>query len=311
MDYGALPSRIELSSIWGSSSTDVWGAAGDAADVRDCLWHYDGVKWSRATEGTPITDYSGNNAVYAVWGTAKNNVWAFGRKISAGKLSAFIMHYDGISWKDATTEDVRQIAGHLYDVHGVSENNIWVAGYQYALHYNGVSWMKYKVADSIIVGSIATNDRNVYLNVYSPWGKNINLVYRLEGEKFRLVDSTHEAKLKFGGLFWATNSKLFSLANGVISTDVSASGDIDTLAWRKEFSTPTFFSERIVQSPKNIVAVGQWNLVYHFNGSDWAPIQISVPNHTVHPYALFWGVWTDGNELFICDTDKGIVYHGR
>ncbi len=38
---------------------------------------------------------------------------------------------------------------------------------------------------------------------------------------------------------------------------------------------------------------------------------INVPNHTVDPLALFWGVWTDGKEVFISDTENGIIYHGR
>jgi len=90
VNYGNLPSTIELESIWGSSTTDVWGANGDAPDVRDCLWHYDGIKWTRATEGTPITEFTGNKVVYSVWGSAQNNVWAFGRKINQGTLSAHL-----------------------------------------------------------------------------------------------------------------------------------------------------------------------------------------------------------------------------
>jgi len=38
------------------------------------------VKWSRATEGTPITSGNGNKVVYSVWGTAQNNVWALVEK---------------------------------------------------------------------------------------------------------------------------------------------------------------------------------------------------------------------------------------
>ena len=82
VDYGSLPSTIQLESIWGSSASDIWGANGDAADVRDCLWHYNGLRWTRATEGTPITEFTGNKVVYSVWGTSQNNVWAFGRKIN-------------------------------------------------------------------------------------------------------------------------------------------------------------------------------------------------------------------------------------
>jgi len=42
-----------------------------------------------------------------------------------------------------------------------------------------------------------------------------------------------------------------------------------------------------------------------------AKININVSTHTVDPYALFWGIWTDGNEVFISDTQSGIIYHGK
>ncbi|MBI2428464.1 MAG: hypothetical protein HYV29_06645 [Ignavibacteriales bacterium] len=300
-----------MESIWGSSATDVWGAAGGAPDVRDCLWHYDGTKWARATEGTPITEPTGNKTIYAVWGSAKNNVWAFGRKINQNALSAFIMHYDGNKWIDATPGNVQVIAGHLYNVYSVSQNNIWVGGYECALHFDGSQWSAYKVADSVIVGSITGNEKYIYLNAYSPWGKNIQLAYILSGNGFKLIDKTTDAALKFAGLFWATNTELNSFANGLISASIITGGDIDTNSWHREFSAPTFFSEKIVQSHKNVFAVGQWNLIYHYNGTDWKQIFIDVPNHTVDPFALFWGVWTDGNEVFICDTENGVMYHGK
>ncbi len=91
-------------------------------------------------------------------------------------------------------------------------------------------------------------------------------------------------------------------------------GTIYDNAWHRELTTTTFLGGRgayIVQTIKNVFAVGQLNLAYHFNGTDWARININVPNHTVDPLALFWGVWTDGKEVFISDTQNGIIYHGR
>jgi hypothetical protein len=311
IDYGSLPSTIQLESIWGSSATDVWGAAGDAPDVRDCLWHYDGTKWTRATEGTPITENTGNKTVYAVWGSAKNNVWAFGRKINQGVLSAFIMHYDGTKWIDATPVDVQAIAGHLYNVYGVSQNNIWVGGYEYALHYDGAEWRTYKVADSVIVGSISGNGGYIYIRTYSPWGKDGSFLYMLSGSAFSMIDFTTSVNPKFGGNLWAHDKELTTFTNGIISTSIGQDGTIDTSGWLRKLSTPTYFGEKIVQSSKNVFAVGQWNLIYHYNGTDWKQIFIEIPDHTVDSFALFWGVWTDGNEVFICDTENGIIYHGR
>jgi hypothetical protein len=128
---------------------------------------------------------------------------------------------------------------------------------------------------------------------------------------FQIMDYETHAKEKFGGKLWVQSNILYSLSTGVIYTDIKENGDIDTANWKKIFSTPTYFSERFIQSSNNIFAVGQWNLAYHWNGIDWKQIIITVPNHTVDPYALFWGVWADGNEVFVCDAQNGIMYHGR
>jgi len=311
VDYGNLPSKIQLESIWGSSATDVWGAAGDAPDVRDCLWHYDGVKWSRATAGTPITEFTGNKTVYAVWGSARNDVWACGRKINQGVLSAFLMHFDGARWTDATPPNVSSLSSILYNIYGVSRTDIWVGGDEYALHFNGESWISFKIADSVIVASISGNGKDLYTSAYNAWGSGNRMIYRYMDNQMKLIDVSNSLALKFGLWITINNQRLLSFTNGVISTNVKEDGSIDTSGWAREFTTPTFLGSLFVQSTKNIFAVGQWNLIYHYNGSDWKRIFINVPDHTVDPHNWFWGIWTDGNEVFICDWQNGIVYHGR
>ena len=315
VDYGNLPGLIQLESIWGSSPTDVWGANGDAPDVRDCLWHYDGEKWTRATAGTPITEPTGNKVVYSVWGSAQNNVWAFGRKVNQGTLSAFIMHYNGSQWVDATPANVAALNINLYCVYGTAANDLWVGGYEYALHYDGSNWNTYKVADSIIVGSISGNGKYLYLTTYSPWNNNdLRSIYLFRNNTFELIEQAPNYPIKFGLGLWARQNDVKTFTDGIITTKIFNEGTIDVNGWHREITTNTFLGGRgayIVQSSKNVFAVGQWNLVYHFNGTDWAPIDISLPNHTVDPFALLWGVWTDGKEVFISDTENGIIYHGR
>ncbi len=311
VDYENLPSIIQLESIWGSSSVDVWGAAGDAPDVRDCLWHYNGVKWSRATAGTPITEFTGNKTVYAVWGSARTDVWAVGRKINYGMLSAFLMHYDGTRWTDATPRNVSALSSILYNIYGVTNNNIWVGGEEYALNYDGGFWKAYKIADSVIVNSTTSNSKKVYLDTYSPWGKDSVFVYSLSNNTIEQIDHSTRSHSKFGSGLWATDTRLISFANGIISSKLNSDGILDTMSWNREFTTPTYFRNRFIQSEKNVFAVGVWNLIYHYNGIDWKQILISVTNHTVDSHSDFWGVWTDGGEVFICDWQNGIVYNGR
>jgi hypothetical protein len=315
INYGSIPGTIQLESIWGSSETNVWGANGDAPDVRDCLWHYDGSMWSRATEGTPITEFTGNKVVYSVWGSSQNNVWAFGRKINFGILSAFIMHFDGTQWIDATPANISSLNINLYCVYATSASNIWVGGYEYALNYNGSAWNSYKIADSIIVGSITGNSRYLYLTTFSPWNDtSLRFIYKFDENRFNVIDHSPTYPYKFGLGLWAQDQNLNSFAKGLISTSINSDGTIDVNGWHYVFTTTTYLGGRgasCVQSSKNVFAVGQYNLAYHFNGTDWARIDINVPGHTVDPFARFWGVWTDGNEIFISDVENGIVYHGR
>jgi hypothetical protein len=311
--YGALPSKIQLESIWGSSATDLWGVAGNASDVRDCLWHYNGSNWTRATAGTPITEFTGNKTLYAIWGSAQNNVWAFGRKINQGVLSAFVMHFDGSTWTDATPSNVASLSSILYNVYGVTKDNIWVGGYEYALHYNGYNWRTYKIADSLSITAITGKNNKVFFHVSSQWGKQDVFLYQFQSidNTFKIIDRTTLAEAKFGGRVWITGSTFYSITNGIISTTISEVGDIDTTGWTRIFTTGSYLSQRYIVNERHIFTVGQYNLMYHYNGIDWKQIFISVPNHTVDPDAWFWGVWADGNEVIICDWNNGIVYHGR
>jgi hypothetical protein len=311
IDYGGHPSTIQLESIWGSSATDLWGAAGDAPDVRDCLWHFDGLKWSRATEGTPITEFTGNKVVYDVWGSAQNDVWAVGRKINGGKLSAFLMHFDGNRWVDATPSNISNLSSNLYCISGVDKNDIWVGGDDYGLHYDGLDWKSYKIADSLTVGSMTRHEGHLYAYLGSPWGKDTTYIFMFADSVFREVDRTTLGVRKFGGGLFVSNSKLKTLTDGVISTSFRGDGTIDTSNWQKELNIETSFRAGFVQSDKNVFAVGVWNLIYQYNGTDWKRIFISIPNYSVSPDSYFWGIWTNGSEVFICDWDHGIIYHGR
>ncbi len=311
--YGSQPSKIQIEQMWGSSAVDIWGVAGDAPDVRDCLWHYNGSSWTRATAGTPITEFTGNKTLYAIWGSAQNDVWAFGRKINQSVLSAFIMHFDGSKWTDATPSNVASLSTILYNVYGVSKDNIWVGGYEYALHYNGHNWQGYKIADSLTINGVSGIANAVFFQLASPWGKRDNYIYRFKyiESTFKIIDYTTSDQEKFGGKPWIVGSTLYTLTNGIISTTINDAGEIDTTGWTRIFNTSSYLTQLYVVSEKDIFTVGQYNLLYHYNGTDWKQIFISVPNHTVDPQGWFWGLWADGKEVFICDWENGIVYHGR
>jgi len=222
------------------------------------------------------------------------------------------MRYDGSGWYDATPPSVDSIQGILYSIYGRGNNDIWAAGYEYAIHYDGAVWTTYKVADSMLIPHMGGNNDFIYATAYSPWGRNVSILLVFRGDHFQVIDSTNqESDAKFGSWLWVQPTKLTTFYNGVISTAINADGTVAEDRWLRELTTATYFGPPSVQSASNVLAVGQFNLIYHFDGADWAPIEITVPNHTVSPFAFFSGVWLNNNEAFVCDIDEGIIYHGR
>jgi hypothetical protein len=145
-----------LSSLWASSSTDLW-AVGDDAIVA----HGDGTGWTGTITGSPFKSSiwgSGPDDVYAlstfelmhfdgeawsevlleggagdgqVWGTGAADVWVMTDSSQLG-------HFDGASWQAVETAD---FVGDLAAVWGPAPDDLWAAGGAGAIaHYDGESW---------------------------------------------------------------------------------------------------------------------------------------------------------------------------
>lgn len=322
VDYGTLPGTIQLESIWGSSASDVWGA-GYTPGVRDCLWHYDGVKWSRATGGTPITTAGdGSKIVGRLWGTSSSDVWAFGDKIFSKPVfhgEAFVMHYDGSSWTDATGS-LTSLASGIFDVYGRGKDDFWLMAYEYMVHYKQGVWNKFNIGDSTLGSGITVNQDNVYAIAYDiSVGGNRVILARINNNQLFIDDQTtiiggsggYSGKFELGKP-WISNGKLYTAWQRISEANISVNGVVDSSSWRTILSLPTaqFFINTFFQTSKNIFATGYPNLLYHYNGTDWMNIVIDVPNKPVTD-GEYSSVWTNGTEIFVCDKDNGVVYHGR
>jgi hypothetical protein len=313
IDYENLPTFIELKSMWGSSPTDVWGSH-FTADVRNCLWHYDGTAWKRAVEGTPITDPSGGSSIVGgVWGTAQNDVWAFGgtRFSNPERDAPFVMHFNGSMWSEVFGDTSKMPKGY-WDVFGVSKDYFWVATFEDVFRYNNGDWTKFFIREMSDIPSIAGYGNQIYLTNYLI-GVDSLFLYKLSGSSFKLVDRTTLFNGKFGahGLIVLRDKALTFNENGIYSTSAS-NGDINTSGWSLVVSTssPNGLFNSFVHNEKDIWAVGFNSYPYHFNGIDWKEIDIFNGNSPPSFQSLF-GVWGDGNEIFICDVYNGIIYHGK
>lgn len=298
-----------LQSIWGSSPTDVWGA-GFSEDVRDCLWHFNGISWKRATEGTPITELgNGSKIVGGIWGTAQNDVWAFGGRLfsSPERTEPFVMHYDGSRWIEVLGDKSKMPDG-FTDIYGIGKDHFWVSSSDHVCEYKNGVWKKYFIGENYFVQSISGIGSSIYLTAY-PIGVDTLFLMKFAGTKFIAIDGTKllgATKFEQNGLLFA-NSKAYTFGRGVFTAILNGE-EIISDNWNRDLSVTTGgFGNSFKISSKDIWGIGYPSIVYQYNGENW--MQIFSDNQNIQ--AGFMGIWGNGSEIFISDLENNIIYHGK
>lgn len=312
VDYGDLPGSIELKSIWGSAPNDIWGAS-YSSDVRDCLWHYDGKVWKRATENSPLTSYGkGSREVGNLWGATKNDVWAIGLRLySSGQdPDPYVMHFDGNKWSEVPMVSTMSVGS--YDILGIGKDDFWIAAENMITHYYHGTWSRYNIGTPrTVVFKLGLIGGALYA-LSNQVGQNTLYLLKLGNDRFVAVDSTDAFTGTFGhsGIIQLGN-KVYSFGFNRIASAQVKDGGIDIKTWKKEIESDKSFGNSFFYNQNNIWAYGYPSSLYHFNGIDWKDVRISGTSKPVPYDGGFYGLWTNGNEIVVCDCDHGVVYHGR
>jgi hypothetical protein len=109
-----------LTSVWGSSATDVF-AAGTGG-----MLHYDGSTWSRMDSAMIVQD---------IWGTSATNVFAVG-------YEGTIYHYDGVS-ASTTTVDVNTTTTTVQNTTTTTSGGSCTSEQIYGAHSEEVEILRY------------------------------------------------------------------------------------------------------------------------------------------------------------------------
>lgn len=118
--------------VWSASEDEAWAVGGDAigsSDEDPVLLHWKDDAWTRIP--IPETDRR-FRALFKVWGTASNNVYAVGSK-------GIILHYDGTAWRQQLSGTARD----LISLWGTGPNEILIAGGRangILVRWDGHSW---------------------------------------------------------------------------------------------------------------------------------------------------------------------------
>ncbi|MGB8319066.1 MAG: hypothetical protein WCE54_13120 [Ignavibacteriaceae bacterium] len=245
-----------LSDMWGSSPTNIWMVAGGITGW-DCLWHYDGVNWTRYNEYL-------NPALNTVFGINPDEVWI-------GDTYSTIWKFDGNTWKIFQTFSLSGFDHiDIGSIYGTSQNNLYAvgaadnydgSGYKgVVLRYDGTRWSFLNIPE-IRVGFHKI--RKIKNGKYLIWGETNNNGFL---EKLFVFDGNNNLKEIYsdypypgiyemnGDTYITINSKIYKCEN-------------DQLVLWKEFPGTSYTGVVLGRSEKDFFGAG-CDGILHYNGTD-------------------------------------------
>jgi hypothetical protein len=158
-----------LTSVWGTSASDIWAIGSDPEGTGNSVRHFDGTQWQKLTTGFTgdlwwvygfsggsvffggaggqvlryrdgnfeRMDTPGDATVYGIWGTSEDDLWAVGGNVGA---DAFAWRYDGTAWTEVEGfPPVLKNSASMFKVWGSGADDVWIVGTEGTiLHYDGV-----------------------------------------------------------------------------------------------------------------------------------------------------------------------------
>jgi hypothetical protein len=300
---GIVPQESIAGSPGGKSKASGGGGWVDGPALPEAQFTKDGVVASGAID-----------RLYAVWGSAPNDVWA------VGSPSA-IVHWNGTEW----SSDTVPLNTPLYGVWGSAANDVWAVGGAWdpqMLHYDGKAWSKREAGlPSNIPGAIwgsGTNDvwvvggygaiyhwnGTAWTNVKSPTEYNLKSVWGSGPDDVWAVGDARTV-IHWNGSEWSTAvpSRPMGSHLGVSGSgpnDVWIAGEGGTMlhwkgsGWLDTKSGADAALESLwVKGPKDAWVGGQ-GVFLHWDGKAWFPAWGDPSGHNAKHAVGIWGTAASG-----------------
>jgi hypothetical protein len=310
-----------MQATWGTSAQNVY-VVGYNEVTRGKIYHYDGNRWNEITlpygPGQPFRQSPQLNDIH---GTSSSNILAVGTWSRATydhindrwiiTDSSFIMHYNGINWREVKIERKRLLGS----ISGFKRESLWATGYLgSAYSFNGQSWKIENVPMDFDTykynwGITATSDgKNKYMIIsayLNSTGQSQHYFWMKRDTTWVLRDSFYVGfdnfTPRFGGkFFFLPSGELYSVGYAFFKWSVDSWENI----YQRNITLTSVWGTRT----DHLFICGSQATILHFNGIDW---------HEYHnigdPYWSYYGVWCDENEVFIVGNDgnKTYIIHGR
>ncbi|MGF1469779.1 MAG: hypothetical protein ACFCGT_26950 [Sandaracinaceae bacterium] len=148
-----VPTQEDLWGIWGAAPDDIWAVGGSGRSGAEAiLLRYDGSAWSQVP--LPELDRERVRALFKVWGTSADNVYAVGQR-------GVLLRFDGSAWSQIVLPDV---ADDLIALWGSDPDHITVVGGRgngVVAVWNGAEWRTARVSPTPGLNGVWMRDPRV------------------------------------------------------------------------------------------------------------------------------------------------------
>lgn len=313
-----------LSSIWGSSPTDVY-AVGHNESNDGQIWHYDGKKWVPVD----LFQYVERNGLtlQKVFGFGPGDFWVVGAKyVSAAGFEhkgTLMLQNNGL-WIDHKLNYLSWIM----DITGTSSRDIWACGSNgIVMNFNGYSWRvdtikikKFHYDTEYVLRGIAKTDNDIVLIATT---SNFTLArreqYYIRGsiKNWAVVDSSIFTNENWGdnsrwgdnGIFQSSSGKIYSYGGGGVWVL-----DIKKNQWDQILRNNYYVNSVFGLSDDHLIATADFGKIWLYNGSVWTELSNLVPGQG---QLQIYDVWTNGDEMFFLALStnsypmKTLILHGK
>jgi hypothetical protein len=273
----------ELTGVWGDYAVGGW------------LYQRSGASWTHV-----VLPAMGGSGVWAVWGSARTDVWAVG----GGAFD----HWDGASWADQTP------AGEYLPINAISgrsSSDVVAVGASGTIYqYDGTSWTQVtgittQTLRGAWVGSTgeayAVGDAGTILHrqsgVWTASTSGVTSFFGVWGDATDVFIAGTTGLLQRSGASWNAvtlpgGAQILDDVWGLSPTDIYAAGyagqilHFDGATWSALSSPTTQPLERLGGSAGDVLAVGGGGEIVHYDEVTWTP--------TTNTTNLTGGVWGSG-----------------
>ena len=307
-------SQLQLSSIWGSDTNDVYATGHNGAGGNASLFHFDGKAWTVVK----VTQGEGGFIASYVWlmnvdGSGRNDVWVVGSRgdYNGSNIdSSLVIHYDGSSWKEVQMQRCKFA---IQSVKVNSPNDVFLGGsYGEVYHYNGSRFIE-TILDSNVTVILGGDNMRMFSGGYTfylpPQSRYFCVFSSETDEAWQLIKSASEVNYYQQRTFGVLD--YFSLGNGRYFVGGDGIYVVIDSTWQLSYSQDDYPYGRIRgTSADNVFAISALDRILHWDGVDWK--LLNLPDG-LNGNQQFGGLWVRDNKVFIScwyGFDVNIIYRG-